>query len=193
MVDVWSSDWKCFLLRGNQSVCYICAQTGPWSSMFSVRRMTKQELIYMLVMIGVLFFIFRFWSLTVLLLCWQMRIPDSEPCYGHPNTKADERHSESTLIWAVTQMQSCTYAQTDMSVHAHANYSSRHPATVLRKIGCYVWQSLTFQTKDVDRILEDRRNLTMQTIFLLLQCHKNDFQRAKEGLQDSHDSTLYFM
>lgn len=34
-----------------------------------IRRMGKQELIYMLVMIGVLFFIFRFWSLTVQLLC----------------------------------------------------------------------------------------------------------------------------
>lgn len=144
--------------------------------MFSVLRMGEQELIYMLVMIGVLFFIFRFWSLTALLLCWQMRIHDSEPCYRHPNTKADERRRVSTLIWAMTQMQSCTYAQKHMSIHARANYSSLHPATVLRKLGCYVWQSLTFQTKDLDHILEDRRNLTSKQTFF-------DFQRAKEGLK----------
>lgn len=103
------------------------------------------------------------------------------------------RHPESTLIWARTQMQSCTNAQKRISVNAHLNYSSLHPATVLSTSSCYVWQSLIFQTKEAHHILEDRRNLTMQTNFPLLQCRKNDCERAKEGLQDSHDSTLYFM
>lgn len=141
----FSSDWKRILLRGNQSVCYIYSRTGPWSYMFSVSRMGKPELIYMLVIIGVLFFIFRFWSLTVLLLCWQMRIHDSEPCYRHPNTKADEKHlaSISDLSYdSNATLHICTNTRDRTST---CYYSSLHPATVLRDLGCDFWQSFPNQ------------------------------------------------
>lgn len=98
VVHIWTFSGKMFLLRWTKSVFCICSRTVSWSYVLCTRapRMSKQELIYVLVMIGVAFFIFRFWSLTVLLLCWQTRIHNSEPWYRRQNTKADERHPAST-------------------------------------------------------------------------------------------------
>lgn len=112
-VHIWSSDVNIFFSGEISHLFYICVPNLILCSLYA----GSQELICLLVMIGALFFIFRFWSLTVLLLCWRMRIHNSEPWHRCRNTKADERRLASTLdlscvsnvdLHICTQKHTCT-------------------------------------------------------------------------------------
>lgn len=169
VVRIWTSDGTMFLLRRTKSVFYICSRTVSRSCVLCTRahRMSKQELIYVLVMIGVAFFIFRFWSLTVLLLCWQTRIHNSEPWYRRQNTKADERHPAST---------SDLSCDSNVDLHKHT----------CAHVHILITVASILPQRSID-VFPNKRSFKGQVKphyaikpKLLLQCHKNDFLWAKE-------------
>lgn len=168
-------------------------------------RICKQRLIYMLVMIGVLFF-FSFSDSGVWQSCcsvgkWEFTIQSHVAGIRTPKRiKTRVKAATRSQLWFKLKLLWLKCRIAHMHKHKRA-YMHRliAVASILPQRWSFRLQCLTITDFLIQRHWSHFRRQAIPHFanklanLLLLQCHKNDCQRAKEGLQDICDSTLYFM